>query len=141
MNARLIYRPLAALGAVLFLSAAGARPATSVPTLYDVTGHWIGTASRPGHGSAGLDLTIQAGEGTAFSGQGVLTTPEENAATIQGTANRTGKFKAQLNAPGAAHVKLTGKVHPNTNTVTGSFSGKNGHNKHIQGTFQIVKQL
>jgi hypothetical protein len=141
MNARSLYRPLVVVAAVLLVSAAGSRPAPSAPALYDMTGHWVGTAVRSGnHGSAGLDLHIKAGPGTSFDGSGVLTTPEENAASIQGTATRAKVFNAQLDVPGQAHVKLQGKVHPNTNTVTGNFKGKNAQHKTIQGTFSMTKQ-
>jgi hypothetical protein len=140
MKPRSVYRPLIVLAAVLLVGAAGSRPAPSAPVLYDMTGHWVGTAVRPGHGSAGLDLNITAGPGTTFEGSGVLATPEENAASIEGTATRAKVFNAQLDVPGQAHVKLHGKVHPNTDTVTGSFKGKNAEHKTIQGTFSITKQ-
>jgi hypothetical protein len=140
MNARLLHRTLLVLGSVLFLSAAGARPTTSAPALYDMTGHWVGTAIRPGHGSAGVDLQIVAGPGSSFEGKGLLTTPEENGASIEGSITRAGKFSAQLDAPNQAHIKLKGKIHVNTNTVTGSFRGKNAQHKTIQGSFTITKQ-
>jgi hypothetical protein len=131
------------LSAGLLLIPVSRRAAAAPRPIYDVTGHWSGTAQSAQGGSAQNvegQFTASSNHKT-FTGTFTVHAQPDNNFTVRGKVSPTGKVTATLIPPPGAQghsASISGQLTVATDTLQGTFVSK-GHG-HDHGTFTISKQ-
>lgn len=121
--------------------AASPRSAVAKSTLFDVTGHWTGSATSAQGGTTALAADLQANtKGRGFAGTFTVT-PSGGSAQVY---NVTGKVGAgnktvtmTLTASGKPSVAIAGKLDTTTPKISGNYHVHNKKKDH--GTFSITR--